>query len=41
LIEFKANYAPNPTNRQVYDKMFNEFVMFYKQNKGIYKRLNG
>jgi xylulokinase len=40
MIEYKASYTPNPNNRRVYDKMFNEFVMFYKQNKGIYKRLN-
>ena len=40
LIEYKGSYMPNPKNREVYDRMFKEFVMFYKQNKDIYKRLN-
>lgn len=40
MIEYRASYTPNPQNRQVYDKMFKEFVQFYNQNKGIYKRLN-
>lgn len=40
-VEFKATYTPNPENRAIYDKLFAEFVQFYTQNKGIYKRLNG
>lgn len=39
-VEFKAIYSPNPENRVIYDKLFAEFVHFYHQNKGSYKRLN-
>jgi xylulokinase len=39
-VEFKATYLPNPENRALYDKLFAEFVRFYHQNKGSYKRLN-
>jgi xylulokinase len=40
-VQIKATYSPNLTNRAVYDKLFAEFVQFYKNNKGSYKRLNG
>ena len=40
-VEIKATYTPNPENRTLYDKLFDEFVRFYHQNKGSYKRLNG
>jgi xylulokinase len=40
MVEFKAIYSPNPENRAIYDKLFAEFVQFYHQNKGSYKRLN-
>jgi xylulokinase len=39
-VQFKATYSPNPENRGLYDKLFAEFVKFYQQNKGSYKRLN-
>jgi xylulokinase len=39
-VEIKATYSPNPENRALYDKLFAEFVPFYHQNKGSYKRLN-
>ena len=39
-VGFKATYSPNPENRGLYDKLFAEFVQFYHQNKGSYKRLN-
>ena len=39
-VEFKATCSPNPENRGLYDKLFAEFVQFYHQNKGSYKRLN-
>ena len=41
MVQFKATYKPNPENRTLYDKLFAEFVTFYKQNKASYKRLNG
>ncbi len=40
LVEFQATYTPG-AHRAVYDKTFREFVNFYKQNQGIYRRLNG
>jgi xylulokinase len=40
-VQFKATYKPDPQNRALYDRSFEEFVHFYKQNKDIYKRLNG
>jgi len=39
-VQIKATYSPNPANRAIYDKLFAEFVQFYKNNKGSYKRLN-
>ena len=39
-VEIKATFTPNPDNRVLYDKLFAEFVRFYHQNKGSYKRLN-
>jgi xylulokinase len=40
-VELAATYTPNPENGAVYDRAFREFVRFYKQTKGIYRRLNG
>ena len=40
-VEFETIYTPNPANRGIYDKIFAEFVTYYKQTKEIYKRLNG
>ena len=40
-VEYQAIYQPNPENCGVYDKLFGEFVSFYKQTRGIYKRMNG
>ncbi len=40
-VQYKAIYKPDPQNRALYDGLFEEFVHFYKQNKNIYKRLNG
>ncbi len=40
LVQFQAEYRPNPANRKLYDEMFLEFTNLYKQNKAIYKRLN-
>ena len=36
-----ATYYPNPENREIYDELFEEFLGIYKQNKGMYARLNG
>jgi xylulokinase len=39
-VEFEEVYTPNPANRDIYDKIFAEFVKYYGQTKEIYKRLN-
>ncbi|MBW1709795.1 MAG: FGGY-family carbohydrate kinase [Deltaproteobacteria bacterium] len=39
-IKIKQVYKPNPGNREVYDKLFKEFLNIYKKNSGIYRRLN-
>jgi xylulokinase len=40
-VAIKATFTPNPENRAMYDKLFEEFTRFYHQNKGSYQRLNG
>jgi xylulokinase len=40
-VEIETEFTPNPANRAIYDKIFAEFVTYYNQTKGIYKRLNG
>jgi xylulokinase len=40
LTKFKAIYEPHPANRELYDERFEIFVDLYRQNKGIYERLN-
>ena len=40
-VGFRATYSPNPENRALYDKLFAEFVQFYRHNKKGYKALNG
>ncbi len=40
LIQYSNIFKPNPENRAVYDKLFNEFVNIYKIMKKTYKRLN-
>jgi xylulokinase len=39
-ISFQAEYAPQPENKECYDRLFREFVNFYKATKAIYHRLN-
>ncbi|MCP4762235.1 MAG: xylulose kinase [archaeon] len=39
-IEIDKVFEPNPDNREVYDKLFKEFVQIYKKNNKIYRRLN-
>ncbi|MFX1287361.1 MAG: FGGY-family carbohydrate kinase [Promethearchaeota archaeon] len=40
LVEYSETFKPNPENRAIYDKLFNEFVNIYKIMKKPYKRLN-
>lgn len=39
-VEIARTFRPDPANRAVYDGLFREFLQFYKQNKGIFRRLN-
>jgi xylulokinase len=39
--EYRREYLPTPAHRDVYDASFKEFVDIYRQNKRIYRRLNG
>ncbi|MCP4640387.1 MAG: xylulose kinase [bacterium] len=41
LIEYDRVYQPTPEHKSVYDERFERFVEIYKQNKKIYRRLNG
>jgi len=36
----KTIYQPNEKNKTLYDDLFKEYLNIYKQNKGIYRRLN-
>lgn len=40
-VTIAHTYVPNPANRQIYDRLYAEYLNIYKQNKGIYARLNG
>lgn len=40
IREVEKEFIPNPENRAVYDKLFKEFITFYKSNKKAFKRLN-
>lgn len=40
LIQYSNIFTPNPENRAVYNKLFNEFTNIYKIMKKTYKRLN-
>jgi xylulokinase len=39
--EYRREYHPTAAHRDIYDAQFKEFVNIYRQNKGIYRRLNG
>ncbi|MFW9988130.1 MAG: FGGY-family carbohydrate kinase [Candidatus Odinarchaeota archaeon] len=40
LIKVKKVFIPNPENKQIYDKLFNEYINIYKRNKKMFKKLN-
>ena len=39
-VQIVNTYEPDPANRSIYDKLYREFLEFYKKNKGSFKRLN-
>jgi xylulokinase len=41
LIRIQQTFMPNPANREIYDELFDVFLKIYKQNKKIFRRLNG
>jgi len=38
--EYTKTFVPNPKNKEVYDKLFKEFLAIYKNNKKTYAKLN-
>jgi xylulokinase len=40
LIKIAKIFTPNPSNRQFYDTLFEEYVRIYETNKNLYRRLN-
>jgi xylulokinase len=39
-VEIAQTYQPDPQNRNLYDRLYRQFLMLYKRNKSIFKRLN-
>jgi sugar (pentulose or hexulose) kinase len=39
-IKVTHTYIPDPENRTVYDRSYNEFKKLYKQNASSFKALN-
>ncbi|MFX1419396.1 MAG: FGGY-family carbohydrate kinase, partial [Promethearchaeota archaeon] len=40
LIKVKKVFIPNKDNRDIYQKLFNEYVNIYKRNKTMFRNLN-
>jgi len=40
LIQYESTFSPNPENREIYNRLFKEFLHIYKNNKAMYRRLN-
>jgi len=40
LIAYEKVFSPNSANRQVYDELFGCFLQIYKNNRGMFQRLN-
>lgn len=40
MVQYSKIFEPNPDNRELYDKLFSEFLKLYKNNKAMHKRLN-
>ncbi len=41
LIRYTRTFSPDPKNSGLYDSLFGEFLNIYKNNKAMYRRLNG
>ena len=40
-VKITQTFSPQAANRAFYDELFGEFRTIYKQNKAMYRRLNG
>ncbi|MFX0183705.1 MAG: FGGY-family carbohydrate kinase, partial [Candidatus Hodarchaeota archaeon] len=40
LIEFSGTFKPIPAHTKVYNKLYKEFLLLYKNNRAAYERLN-
>ncbi len=40
LVQYSKTFHPNPENRTLYDNIFKEFLLLYKNNKAMHRRLN-
>lgn len=40
LVQYSKTFIPNPDNRKLYDRMFEEFLNIYKNDKAMSRRLN-
>jgi xylulokinase len=40
LVEVEATHRPDPSDRQLYDRLFAEFPALYRAQKGLFARLN-
>lgn len=41
LIEYERSFEPDPGNRHVHDRRFKGFTGIYRNNRAMYRRLNG
>jgi sugar (pentulose or hexulose) kinase len=40
-VAVKQIFYPDEDNRKIYDQMYRGYRLFYKQNKSVFKTLNG
>ncbi|MFA5785969.1 MAG: FGGY-family carbohydrate kinase [Actinomycetota bacterium] len=40
LVQIDRTFEPDPGNRALYDELFREFLVIYKNNRSMYHRLN-
>ena len=40
LIKVKKIFTPNTDNKEIYEKIFKEYVNIYRRNKKMFKNLN-
>ena len=40
LTRIRKTFHPNPDNRKTYDELYDIFILLYRKNKSLYRRLN-